>query len=810
MAALVAGFDGAATALGPRSGWSASLALAFDVIQAAAFPMALRWGPRFVLLYNEAYRPILGDKHPWAFGRPASEAWSEVWPEIAPIHEAILNGESPAVFSEDQLFRIRRRQGELEEARFSLGYSPVPDPTAPSGIGGVLVTAIETTRRVAAEAALRASEERYELALSASGVVGTWDWDPKADRLIANPLLARLFSIDPDLARGGAPIDAFIAGIHPDDRATVVADITQRMRAGEEFALEFRLVSADGSVSWVASRGRGHYGPDGEATRMIGAAVDITDRKRAAAALERSEAEFRTLAEAMPNLLWAARADGTLNWFNEQAYAYAGADGRQGGWLSLVHPDDMAPTQARWARSVATGETYQTEFRLRRADGAWRWHLARALPIRDSDGRIMRWIGSNTDIDDQKTMAEALATLNATLEEQVSQRTGELLAAEAALRQSQKMEAVGQLTGGIAHDFNNMLAVICGSLELLERQLGDSDPKARRLAEAASEGARKAALLTQRLLAFSRRQPLSPEAVDVNGLILGMSDLLRHSIGPATTLRTRLDPSLWRVHADPNQLENAILNLGLNARDAMPEGGLLTLATRNLPADDDGSEGPGGAPRVLIAVSDTGVGMSPEVVERAFEPFFTTKEVGKGTGLGLSQVYGFIKQSGGRMRIVSAPGEGATIEIRLPKLEAGPRDEPAARPPAATAETDVRALILVVEDEAAVRQVTVEAVRALGYEALEADGPETALRLIEAHPAIALLFTDVIMPGMDGPRLAATARRLRPDLKVLFATGYRGGALGEDGEAGGADVIAKPFTLETLATKLRGILAVPV
>jgi CheY-like chemotaxis protein len=372
------------------------------------------------------------------------------------------------------------------------------------------------------------------------------------------------------------------------------------------------------------------------------------------------------------------------------------------------------------------------------------------------------------------------------------------------------MEAVGQLTGGIAHDFNNMLAVVMGSLELLGRQLGGSDARAQHYLRAAADGARRASHLTQRLLVFSRQQPLQPEAVDANRLVAGMADLLRHSIGAHIRLEAVLAGGLWRTFADSHQLENIVLNLAVNARDAMPDGGRLTIETQNTHLDERyAAAHPGMTPGqyVLIAVTDTGTGMTPEVIAKAFDPFFTTKGVGKGTGLGLSQVYGFVKQSGGHVKIYSEVGRGTTIKIYLPRLtEASHEDADAALelpPPPG----DAREVVLVVEDEASVRQFTVEALVELGYRVLEADSAAAALRVIDAHPEIDLLFTDVVMPDVNGARLADEARRRRPELRVLFTTGYTRNAVVHNGVLDpGVDMIGKPFTLDALATKVRLVL----
>ncbi|QHJ00218.1 response regulator [Xylophilus rhododendri] len=417
----------------------------------------------------------------------------------------------------------------------------------------------------------------------------------------------------------------------------------------------------------------------------------------------------------------------------------------------------------------------------------------------------------------QRRRAEnALRDLNDSLEQRVAQEVAERLRMEEALRQSQKMEAVGQLTGGIAHDFNNMLAVVIGSLDLLDRRFGATDPRAKRYVDAARDGARRAAQLTQRLLAFSRQQPLRPVPLDANKLVAGMSDLLQRSLGGAVRLETVLAGGLWRTHADPNQLENVILNLAVNGRDAMDalaEGGRLTIETANCHLDERyAAEHLGLAPGqyVLIAVSDTGSGMPADVVAKAFDPFFTTKEVGRGTGLGLSQVYGFVKQTGGHVKIYSELGEGTTVKVYLPRLLAVPVEESEAEPVQDLPRGDLREVVLVVEDEPAVRQFSVEALTELGYRVLEADGAVAAWRLLDAHPEISLLFTDVVMPEINGRKLADEALRRRPGLRVLFTTGYTRNAVVHNGVLdAGVHLIGKPFTVEELAAQVRKVLDLP-
>ncbi len=376
------------------------------------------------------------------------------------------------------------------------------------------------------------------------------------------------------------------------------------------------------------------------------------------------------------------------------------------------------------------------------------------------------------------------------------------------LRQSQKMEAIGQLAGGVAHDFNNMLAVILGALDIARRRLGASVGEAGRFLDAAHEGATRAATLIERLLAFSRRQPLDPRVIDLNKLVSGMSELLRRTLGETLQLETVLAGGLWRTSIDATQLENALLNLAINARDAMPNGGNLTIETANAHLDDEYAANhvevvPG--QYVMMAVSDTGGGMSRETVARAFDPFFTTKSVGKGTGLGLSQVHGFVKQSGGHIKIYSEVGQGTTVKLYLPRSMAASGEAETSRS-GSLAQQRVCS-VLVVEDEEQVRRVIVDMLHQLGHVVHYADGGAAALKLLAAEPGIELLLTDVVMPDMNGRELSEEASRLRPGLKLLFMTGYTRNAIVHAGVLD-ADVqmIAKPFTLEQLAAKLTVVL----
>ena len=415
-------------------------------------------------------------------------------------------------------------------------------------------------------------------------------------------------------------------------------------------------------------------------------------------------------------------------------------------------------------------------------------------------------LGVGTLIDNRRRLL-ALQSANKKLQNEAAERR----AAETQVRQLQKMEAVGQLTGGIAHDFNNMLAIVIGSLDMAQRKLagGDQAGVAKYLGHA-NEGAQRAAVLTARLLAFSRKAALEPRVFDVNRLVGGMSELLRSTIGEQIAIETVLAGGLWRIFADPAQVETVLLNLAVNARDAMPNGGKLTIETANTYLDERyaGAHNEVAAGQyVMLSVTDTGVGMPADVVERAFEPFFSTKGSGRGTGLGLSQVFGFVKQSDGHVKIYSEPGEGTTVKVYLPRYvgqaTAVEREGAGGAIPRGTLDE----IVLIVEDDLKVKQMSIEALRELGYSVIDAQTPSEAMREFKAQPQIALLFTDIVMPEMTGRELAERMTALRPGLKVLFTTGYTQNAIVHNGIVDpGTAFLPKPFTLDQLARKVRAVI----
>ena len=594
------------------------------------------------------------------------------------------------------------------------------------------------------------------------------------------------------------------------------------------------FTSPDGQTRLFRSTKTPLRDADGKIIGLAGVSIDVTAERAATAALKASEERFRTLSETAPAFIFITDENGEVTYTNHAFQEYTGKSDEElkgMGWVRTVHRDDRQVPEKAWADAVETNKAFAAEYRFRNQQGDYRWFKCQATPLYRSNGVIQQWIGTCSDIQDAMDARQASEALAAGLETKVAERTAELNAAlevlrqevaerekaEAQVRQLQKIESIGQLTGGIAHDFNNMLAVVLGSLELARRRLANSPEKAIACIEHAEDGAKRAAQLTARLLAFSRQQPLAPEPVNANRLVSGMSELLRQTIGEQIEIETVLAGGLWRIHIDAPQLENAILNLCVNARDAMQAndmdgGGKLTIETHNCHLDDvyaSSNTGVSDGQYVLVSVTDTGSGMPPEVIERAFDPFYTTKEVGKGTGLGLSQVFGFVKQSGGHVKIYSELGEGTTVKLYLPRYFG--KEELAADiskpsvsewPTAQPGET-----VMVVEDDAQVRQVSVQLVRDLGYTVIEAtNGAEALERLADAE-RIDLIFTDIVMPGMTGRVMADEATKRREGIKILYTTGYTRNAVVHNGVLDpGTEFLAKPYTAAALASKLRTVL----
>ncbi|WP_417281756.1 PAS domain-containing protein [Bosea eneae] len=555
---------------------------------------------------------------------------------------------------------------------------------------------------------------------------------------------------------------------------------------------------------------------DGKVNAIFIEGADVTERTLAERARRESEALYRGLFDAIDEGFCIIEFfDGPhgpdSDYVHIQANAayerHAGIPDVVGQKLREMVPDEADAWVARYGAVLRTGEPIRFQQELVATS---RYLDLAAVRIDPPSRRQVAVIFQ--DITARRKAEIALAELNATLEQEVEKRSAELMKAEEALRQSQKMEAVGQLTGGIAHDFNNILAGIGGSLEMAQARIAQGRiADVERFLTGAKSAVRRAASLTERLLAFSRRQTLDPRPVNVNTLVNGMLDLIARSVGPTIAIEAVGAAGLWTVFADAGQLENALLNLCINSRDAMPDGGRLTIETSNRWMDERAAKARDLKPGqyVSLCVSDTGTGMAAEVVERAFDPFFTTKPIGQGTGLGLSMVYGFAGQSGGAARIYSEPGKGTMICIYLPRhmgkvVEAGEATTDSVVPaPAAGGET-----ILVVDDEPLVRMLVVEQLEELGYAVIEADEGPSAMRIIDSKQPIDLLVTDVGLPrGMNGRQLADAARQRRPGLEVLFVTGYAENAVLNHGHLEpGMHIMTKPFEMEIFAQRVRDLI----
>ena len=670
------------------------------------------------------------------------------------------------------------------------------------GLAGV---STDITARKAAEEALRESEARFR-AMADSAPAPVWVSNAEGVEFANRAYL--------DFA--GRPIGEVTGAgwtslVHPDDLPAILARRLAAWETKEPYTFEARFRRADGEWRLLHASCNPRGAGPAEFLGYVGLATDITDQRAAEDRLRDSETRYRVALSAGSLGAWSWDAASDLVTLSEEAAALFGvAAGPLAKWTDLaklIAKEDAPRTGETIARAIEAGSDYSIEYRVNRPEGGRIWLNVVARPIYRDDGTLAGMIGAVGDVTARRDAEARLRELNETLEQRVAEEVARRAEAEEALRQAQKMETLGQLTGGVAHDFNNLLQIVRGNLEILARNLPDEPEKLRRATENALRGTERAAVLTQRLLAFSRRQPLAPKPLDLNRLVSGMSELLHRTLGETVAVETMLAEDLWRVEADPHQLENAILNLAVNARDAMPDGGPLTIETGNV-ATEGQVPGLAAGDYVRLTVADTGSGMDTATVERAFEPFFTTKDVGKGTGLGLSMVYGFVRQSGGHIAIASEPGRGTTVTLHFPRLARAAADgeeapEAGSAPAGRPSET-----VLVCEDDPDVRAYSAEVLRELGYEVLEARDGAAALSLLEQKgPAIDLLLTDVVLPGgMSGAAVAEVARRIAPALPVLFTTGYaRNAILPADGEDGTA-VLTKPFTYADLASRVRTML----
>jgi PAS domain S-box-containing protein len=810
MGALTRVYDWSASPLGTPETWPQSLRTAVRILLNTNHPMFIWWGPKLIQFYNDAYRQTMGpERHPGALGQGGRECWAEIWDTIGPQIELVMSG-GGATWHENQLVPVTRH-GRLEQVYWTYGFSPIDED---DGIGGVLVVCRDLTKEYLAAAALR--EREAELArVQQLGRIGGLEVDLRTgfgNRRSPEYLL--IHGLPP--AAADESHEDWVQRIHPEDREAT-EKIFRDAVAGDvrDYCVQYRIVRpSDGETRWISVKSTIERDENGKAIRLVGAHTDVTEQVVADLALRQSEEQFRRLADQLAELnatlaqrveektrerdrIWnvsqdllvVADRDGvwrTVNpaWTKTLGWSEAELLNRTSEWLE--HPDDGGLTRTEVNRLIQGNLTVKFEGRLRHKDGSYRWLSWTGVPDQDHIYAVAR------DITAEKAAAERLK------------------ATEEALLQSQKMEAVGQLTGGIAHDFNNLLTGIVGSLDLLQTRLnqGRTENVARYI-NAAMTSANRAAALTHRLLAFARRQPLIPKSVDANQLVMSLEDLLRRTIGEIIDLEIAAPDDLWCTLCDPNQLESALLNLAINARDAMPDGGKLTIATANARIGGLTAETPALLPGdyICIEVADTGVGMSAEVVARAFDPFFTTKPIGQGTGLGLSMIYGFARQSNGHATIDSRLGQGTSIKLYLPRhlgdIAASRASAARAAEHAATGET-----VLVVEDEPVVRGVILEMLHEEGYRTLEAvDGP-SGMRILRTNGRVDLLITDVGLPGMNGRQLADQARETRPGLKILFVTGYAESvAISDAFLQPGMEMITKPFDLDHLSRRVRAMVS---
>ena len=666
--------DWAATPLGPMEDWPQPLRTAAGIALGSNIPMVVAWGPDLLVVHNDSYGEILGDRRP-ALGRPLREVWADIWDVVRPNKERVLRGET--VYMESTP-RPLRRDGRTETAWLTACYNPV-------------------------------------------------------------------------------------------------------------------------------------YDEDGRVGGIFGVVTSVSGDERTEQRLRESEERFRLIADSAPVPMWVTQLDRKRSFVNRAYVDFLGISYEEAvdfDWRAIIHPDDADRILAESIAGEASLKTFTLVGRFRGSDGEWHWLRSTSQPRWGPGGEHIGFIGAAHDITESKRAEQTLRELNETLERRVEERTADLRdalerlkeeaaereRAEAALRQAQKMEAVGQLTGGIAHDFNNLLTPVIGGLEIITPSL--SDPRLKRLAEGALESSRRGAKLTTQLLAFSRLQRIRIAPVAVDQVIANLDQILVHALGTGVEFRTELGCASLHALCDENQLENAILNLTINARDAMADGGSLTIATQ--PVRENHAPDLEAGDYVCVTVADTGHGMAADVLARATEPFFSTKPFGKGTGLGLAQVYGIARQSGGTLRIDSREGEGTMVRLYLPQVEAGAiatAPEPAkADQAAATAGAE----IVVVDDDRDVRRFLSELIEGLGHRVSVFASAEEALDgLAGATPDLVLI--DFAMPTMNGAQLACALRESHPDLPIAFITGYAESDQLEGEPGRGVPVLRKPFGANELA-----------
>ncbi len=801
MARLMRAHDWASTSLGDPRGWPVGLKIPLGMLLTSRFEMWLGWGEDLHFFYNDAYMPTLGIKHPVMLGQPFREVWAEVYADVADQVEAVRAGQ--ATWNKALLLMLERR-GFPEETYHSFSYSPLYGDDG--AVGGMLCIVTEETERVIGE---RRLEILRQLGMN---LVGSAD-EAAVHRAVCNvfesyrrdfPFVLMTVARGDGIRALACTHDAQVLTTRDLPGIAAVAGEIQRIDLSpgltwpngewDRSPHEALIVPIPGATDHTPAGnlilGLNPYKPyDSEiadfavliAGQVSGALANI-----AALDAERRRAD-RIWAHGR-DIMVVVDAEGVFRsvspaWTRILGHEIEEIVGRP--FADFIAPDDLFSSNQALSAALGEGDLtgYENRFRSKCGDYRWfSWHTSM------EDGLVYAY---GRDITAHRSDAEALA------------------AAEDALRQAQKMEAVGQLTGGIAHDFNNLLTGIIGSLDMMRRKAaqGKTDD-VERYAQAAMVSANRAAALTHRLLAFSRRQSLDPKLVDPGHLVRGMEDLICRSIGEAIAVDFAIAEDRWATKCDPNQLESAVLNLAINARDAMPAGGRLSIGVGNVTVDQAQAARtqfaiPGDY--VAIHVEDTGHGMSPDVLQRVFEPFFTTKPIGEGTGLGLSMIYGFARQSAGFVEIESTIDVGTAVRILLPRSHEQLGGEGKAADGMEEPQPHQGSTILVVEDEPIVRALVADALQEVGHSVLEAGDGSSALDLIRSGQKFDLLVTDVGLPGLNGRQLADGARAVEPGLKVLFVTGYAHDK--GDGTSGwlrpGMEIITKPFAIDELVDRVR-------
>ncbi|HXZ46455.1 MAG TPA: PAS domain S-box protein [Pseudolabrys sp.] len=787
MRARVHGFDWSATPLGPPETWSQSLKWSVELILASGFPMSVRWGPDLIMIYNDAYAGLLGNKHPAALGKPLRDVWPEIFRELVPLNEAILHGARDSFFAEDHLWPINR-YGMTEEARFTISYSPIPDHAAQRGIGGVLATAFETTDRVRSEKMLRVLTDQLEVEVQQRTRERDRIWSVSEDLLGVANFDGYFTSVNPAWTNLLGWSEDEIKSMHvsrlrhPDDAPAAIAGRARLAQGISPVRMENRFRHRDGSWRWIAWT----MATDDDGLIYV-SGRHITSERRTAEALRASDQQFRALVAGVTDYaLIMLDPNGTVSSWNAGAERIKGYSAHEiiGRHFSQFYTaEDRRAGLPNRSLSIgaATGRFEAEAWRVRK-DGPLFWANVVIDAIRDDSGRLVGFAKITRDITERRNNQEAL------------ERAQEQLA------QSRKMEALGQLTGGVAHDFNNLLMVVSGQAQAIMRRL--TDDKNRRSLEAILAAASRGEALTRQLLTFSRRQPQNPRTVYPSQTVNAFREVLSSSARGRIELRIEIPQNAWPVSIDIPEFELALVNLVVNARDATPEsGGTITVSGENITLrGTETVEGLRGE-FVALTVSDTGVGIPEEILPKIFEPFFTTKSPDKGTGLGLSQAYGFAQQSGGSVAVRSKVGEGTHVTLYLRRshesVSVVASNDPLTESPG-RGET-----ILVVEDNPEVKAVAVTLLEQLNYRTIAVENAKAAIDFLATGAPVDLVFTDVMLPGdLDGLALAQAISKQRPQLPVLLTSGYAKALTARHG----LPILRKPYQIAALAEAVRSTL----